>query len=280
MLGAGALLASYSRDNEREADALGMEYMVQTGYGPDGFVGLMDMLKSMSKHKPNTMELMFATHPMSDERYQTAVQMTQIDYRSYKNRPVYRDRYMDNTARLRKIKGAIDEMQNGEKEMVRKKFVTAEAHFRKALEITPNDYAGLTMMSKCLLAQKKMKGAQQYADRAKQVYPNEAQAYHLAGFARIQQRKFDAAYEDFKSYVRLLPGNPNTNFLRLYVGRDAQLPCGRRGVSPISPSCPTRPARQACLSTAGSMGIHKKAIRIWSAMRLLSEGSWSNFSAP
>ena len=32
-IGAGALLASYSRDNERQADALGMEYMVKTGYG-------------------------------------------------------------------------------------------------------------------------------------------------------------------------------------------------------------------------------------------------------
>ena len=31
-LGASALLSSYSRDNEREADALGQEYMVRAGY--------------------------------------------------------------------------------------------------------------------------------------------------------------------------------------------------------------------------------------------------------
>ena len=30
----GALLASYSRDNERQADGLGMEYMACAGYGP------------------------------------------------------------------------------------------------------------------------------------------------------------------------------------------------------------------------------------------------------
>jgi len=216
MLGAGALLASYSRDNEREADALGMEYMVQAGYGSDGFVGLMDMLKSMSKHKPNAIELMFSTHPMSDERHQTAVQRAQTGYKSYKN-PVYRERYMDNTARLRQIKGAIDEMQNGEKKMARKKFGDAEAHFRRALEIAPDDYAGLAMMSKCLLVQKKMSDAQHYADRAKQIYPNEAQAYHLAGFAKIQQSKFDAAYEDFNNYERLLPGNPNTIFFKGYT---------------------------------------------------------------
>jgi predicted Zn-dependent protease len=51
-IGAGALLASYSRDNEREADGLGMEYMVKAGYSPNGMVGLMEMLQSLSKSKP------------------------------------------------------------------------------------------------------------------------------------------------------------------------------------------------------------------------------------
>ena len=31
-IGSSALLASYSRDNERQADALGMEYMTRAGY--------------------------------------------------------------------------------------------------------------------------------------------------------------------------------------------------------------------------------------------------------
>jgi predicted Zn-dependent protease len=72
-IAAGALLAKYSRDNEREADSLGMRYMVQSNYSPEGMVGLMDILRSMSKEKPNAIEMMFATHPMSDERYQTVV---------------------------------------------------------------------------------------------------------------------------------------------------------------------------------------------------------------
>ena len=42
MVGAGALLASYSRDNEREADALGMEYMFRARYNPKGMIGLME----------------------------------------------------------------------------------------------------------------------------------------------------------------------------------------------------------------------------------------------
>ena len=62
-IGAGALLASYSRDNERQADSLGMEYMVRSGYSSQGMVGLMEMLQSTGKHQPSAIELMFATHP-------------------------------------------------------------------------------------------------------------------------------------------------------------------------------------------------------------------------
>jgi len=214
MLGAGALLASYSRDNEREADDLGLEYMVKTGYNAEGFVGLMDMLRSQSKHKPNAFELMFATHPMSDERYHTAVDAVHSQYRSSKNKPLYRERYMDNTAKLRAIKGAIEAMQKGEKEMAKKNYAEAETYFKKALKQAPNDYAGLLMMSKCLLAQKKNDQAKEYAEKAKKVYPQEAQACHLAGFAKIRLKDFDSAYQEFVHYDKMLSGNPNTLFYK------------------------------------------------------------------
>jgi predicted Zn-dependent protease len=216
MLGAGALLASYSRDNEREADSLGMEYMVRTEYTPQGMVGLMDMLRKMSKRKPSAIELMFATHPMSDERYRTAVQESQTKHASAKDFPTHRERYMDNTATLRTLKSAIEELQNGEGALVQKKYGDAETHFRKALKQAPNDYAGLVMMSKCQLLQKKHREAQRYAESATHVYPQEAQAYHLLGFAEIALKDFDSAHEAFSTYEKLLPGNPNTIFFRGY----------------------------------------------------------------
>ncbi len=222
MIGAGALLASYSRDNEREADALGMEYMVRTGYSPEGMIGLMDMLRSLSKDKPSTIELMFATHPMSDERYRTAVERSQSEYKSAENLPLYRERYMDNTAKLRTLKGAIEEMQKGEKLMMQKRLDDAEAHYRKALKLAPNDYAGLAMMSTCQLVRKKYKRGIAFAEEAQRVYPQEAQAYHLSGFAKIQTRDFEGAYQEFIVYEKLLPGNPNTIFLKGYAQEGMQ----------------------------------------------------------
>ena len=215
--GAGALLASYSRDNEREADALGMEYMVRAGYSSQGMVGLMDVLRSMGKHKPSAIELMFSTHPMSDERYRTAVETADIKYKSAKSKPMYRERYMDNTANLRSQKGAIDEMQKGQKELAAKNFSAADAHLRKAIKLAPNDYTALVMISKSQLVQKKWTVGRQYAEMAQKVYPAEAQAYHLSGFAKIQMKDFEGALEEFSSYDKKLPGNPNITFFKGYA---------------------------------------------------------------
>jgi predicted Zn-dependent protease len=216
-IGAGALLASYSRDNERQADALGMEYMVKSGYSSGGMVGLMEMLNSLGNHKPSAIELMFATHPMSAERFQTVVQSAATEYKSAKGLPVYRERYMDNTARLRAQKDAIEAMQKGDSALAQKKYTDAEGHYRKALKAAPEDYTALVLMSKTQLMQKKWAVGRQYAEMAQKAYPQEAQAYHLSGFARIQLKDFEGALEEFNSYDRVLAGNPNTLFFKGYA---------------------------------------------------------------
>src|SRR5512139_3270171 len=71
-IASGALLARYSRDDERQADALALEYLVRAGYHPDGLLELMDVLRKLEREKPSALEQMFASHPMSEERYRTA----------------------------------------------------------------------------------------------------------------------------------------------------------------------------------------------------------------
>jgi predicted Zn-dependent protease len=215
-IGAGALLASYSRDNEREADALGMKYMVGAGYGSEGFVGLMEMLNSMSKHKSTSVDLLFATHPMSQERYDTALQMANTQYTSALNGPLYRERYMDNTARLRAQKGAIQEIEKGQSQLAKRQYDAATVHFQRALKKAPNDYVALCLISKTKLIQKEYAAGRQYAEMAQKAYSQEAQAYHLSGFSKIQLKDFEGAYREFDTYDRLLPGNPNITFFKGY----------------------------------------------------------------
>ena len=219
-IGAGALLASYSRDNEREADDLGLRYMAAAGYDPRGFVGLMEMLRNLNQQKPNAVQTLFSTHPMSEERYQDALDAVRTRY-PRSSGALYRERYMDQTAGLRRIQGAVEAMQNGEKEMARESFDNAADQFQKALGIAPRDYVANLMMAKCRFAQKRFEEAQRYAVAAQQIYPGEAQSYLVSGFARLQNARFDAALRDIEAYDVRLPNDPNTLFRKGYIQEKA-----------------------------------------------------------
>jgi len=219
-IGAGALLASYSRDNEREADDLGLRYMAAAGYDPRGFVGLMEMLRNLNQQKPNTVQTLFSTHPMSEERYQDALDAVRTRY-PRSSGALYRERYMDQTAGVRRIQGAVEAMQNGEKEMARESFDNAADQFQQALGIAPRDYAANLMMAKCRFAQKRFEEAERHAVAAQQVYPGEAQSYLVSSFARLQSRRFDAALRDIEAYDVRLPNDPNTLFRKGYIQEKA-----------------------------------------------------------
>ncbi len=217
MLGASALLATYSRANEREADALGMEYLVQSGYSPKGMVGLMEMLNSLHKGKSSAAQTLFSTHPMSTERLTTAQREATGRYQTANSLPLHRDRYMDRIARLRRIKPAIEQMQKAEGALAKKKFDEAEKGLVSALRQVPNDYTGLMLLAKCNVAQKDYAQALRYAEKARKVYPQEAQSHLFAGYNRLKLKKFDRAYKDFQSYDKILPGNPVSTFFKGYA---------------------------------------------------------------
>jgi beta-barrel assembly-enhancing protease len=214
MVGAGLLLARYSRDDEREADALGIDYMVKAGHGPGGFVDLMTVLVNLSSRDPNVIELMFSTHPMSRERHEQAVARASERYASQAGLPMGREAYMDHTARVRAIKPAIEQMQKGDRLMMQNRYAQAETHYGSALKLASDDYAALVMMAKCMLAQDKPRDAERYAALAMKANPGEAQAHQVAGLARGALGQHDAALAQFEAYDGMLPGNPNLAYFK------------------------------------------------------------------
>ncbi|MGB4063654.1 MAG: M48 family metalloprotease [Azonexus sp.] len=213
-LGASVLLSSYSRDNEREADALGQEYMVRAGFPASGMVGLQQLLVEQQKESPGMLQTMFSTHPMSSERRDSAKQLAESKYAASNKRDAGRERFMDSTASLRRIKPTIDACQKGEVAMAGKEYGRAEERFRAALKATPRDYAANVLMAKCLSAQDKDAQALEFAQTATRVYPQEAQAHKLVGVLALGQKDPGAAFEHLDRYDRLLPGDAGVTFLK------------------------------------------------------------------
>lgn len=213
-VGASALLSSYSRDNEREADALGQDYMVRAGYPASGMTGLHGLLVAQQQEQPSLLQTMFSSHPMSGERMETARRLASTQYAASLKANPQRERYMDNTAGLRRLKPAIDACKNGEAAMAGKKLPEAERQFGLALKAAPQDYAANVLMARCLAAQDKSAEAKRYAEAARTIYPQEAQAHKLVGVMQLQGRDPAAAFQAFDRFDRLLPGDPGIAFLK------------------------------------------------------------------
>src|SRR6267142_225922 len=58
----------FSRDAEREADFLGLQYMYKAGYDPNSYVTFFERIQADEKRRPGTTPKVFSTHPPTPER--------------------------------------------------------------------------------------------------------------------------------------------------------------------------------------------------------------------
>jgi predicted Zn-dependent protease len=65
---AGGLLAVHNREEEREADFLGLHTMNKAGFNPQGMVTMFQKIQKVGERDSNLLGLIFADHPAVDER--------------------------------------------------------------------------------------------------------------------------------------------------------------------------------------------------------------------
>jgi beta-barrel assembly-enhancing protease len=62
----------FSRNAEREADFLGLQYMYKAGYDPNAFVTFFERIQADEKRRPGTIPKVFSTHPPTPDRIEAA----------------------------------------------------------------------------------------------------------------------------------------------------------------------------------------------------------------
>jgi predicted Zn-dependent protease len=76
----------FSRDAEREADFLGLQYMYKAGYDPNAYITFFERIQADEKRRPGTIPRVFSTHPPTPERIENAQKEI---VRILPNRPQY-----------------------------------------------------------------------------------------------------------------------------------------------------------------------------------------------
>jgi beta-barrel assembly-enhancing protease len=62
----------FSRDAEREADFLGLQYMYKAGYDPNSYVTFFERIQADEKRRAGTIPKVFSTHPPTPDRIEAA----------------------------------------------------------------------------------------------------------------------------------------------------------------------------------------------------------------
>jgi len=95
----------FSRDNEREADFLGLQYMYKAGYDPNAFVSFFEKIEAEERRHPGSIPKVFSTHPPTPERVQKAQEeITTI-------LPT-RDEYIVSTSEFDVVKTRLNKIEN------------------------------------------------------------------------------------------------------------------------------------------------------------------------
>ncbi|HKS06449.1 MAG TPA: M48 family metallopeptidase [Gemmatimonadaceae bacterium] len=74
-VGGSLAFAKFSRDDERQADAEGVKNLVAAKINPNGIPEMFQILLEARKSSPGTLDAMFATHPLEEERVANARRM-------------------------------------------------------------------------------------------------------------------------------------------------------------------------------------------------------------
>jgi len=103
-LGVGMLFLSFSRDNERQADALGVEYAVRAGYDGKELAGFFETLERMNPGSDRSgLPGWFSTHPSPEDR----VAAVRREAGEWQKRLGIKDLKVNREAYLRQIDGLV-----------------------------------------------------------------------------------------------------------------------------------------------------------------------------
>jgi len=203
---AQAGLAKYGRSAELESDHYGMQYMSSAGYDPQGAVELQETFVRLSEGRESDwLSGLFASHPPSQER----VQANKKTAGSLPQGGVRGEREFQAAMRkTRAAKPAYDAYDEGRKALAEDNIDEALAKADKALDLFPEEANFHSLRGDIRLLQENNEWAATNYSRAIQ-RRDSFFYYHLQrGLARKKMGQTDSAASDLERSIELLPTAP------------------------------------------------------------------------
>ena len=106
-LGINLELMGITRESEREADQLGIQYLWNAGYDPNAFVSFFEKMQADEKSKPGRLAGWFRTHPSTTNRIVAA-----LDEQRFLPE---KDNYLLNSSEFDRVRARLQSIDNAQK---------------------------------------------------------------------------------------------------------------------------------------------------------------------
>jgi predicted Zn-dependent protease len=200
----------FSREQEREADWLGIDYMVKAGYNPEGAVRLQEYFFSELEggRNPMFLEGILRTHPVSKERLANARAYIAKRYPNTVKNPNFTFNetiFLQKTTRLRKVQKAYDLADEGDKLLKEKRYSEALAKYRAAAAREPEQAPFPSSIGRVHLIGKEYAAAESSLRRASRLDDEFFEPHLLLGAMHYQKKEYRSAIPELSRSMDLLP---------------------------------------------------------------------------
>jgi predicted Zn-dependent protease len=225
ILASNLVLMKYSRDQERQSDELGMEYMARAGYNPEGMVQTMKILMGAHDREPSAVEGLFMSHPLTSERVNAAERMAARQAQSLMTPERLRAApFARTTAHLREVGPAYAKMDQGREALSDGRDAEAVNLMAEACRMAPGEAQIWVMRAAAEAKVGDTESGFSSAQKALELYPDLYQARVTAGILAFELGKGAESLDHLQTAERLVPGQPAVMF---FIGRNYET-AGRR----------------------------------------------------
>lgn len=203
-LGVQAAYSGQGRKHEREADKVGLAYMVDAGYDPREAPRTFAKLHELFGDPPPLETFFYGSHPSNVERSKYLTELYTSKYASeIEGKPLISntEEYKRRTRRIVIAVGKLD--------FKLKRFNTCKAMMEKALRADDKDPVPHFYIGRVALDQGDHKGAIDHLEKAIEMKRDYAEAYRELGTAHYMAGEPKQAIAAYERYLKLAPDAPD-----------------------------------------------------------------------
>jgi len=222
-IGSSLLLLKYSREQELQADRLGVKYMAALGYDPYEAIRAHDRLKvavdgylkrmGRKAGGNDLLSTILSTHPREEVRKEEMLDMIRRlpPYR-IEGDGRHRKRFLSAIEELRRINRIYFVYDRAVLLYNEDKLAEAEKELRRAISMNSRQAPFYNLYGMIRLKEERYSEAKEYFEEALKRDGGYQPAFYGLGMADLGLRRYGSAVERFTESLRLYPGHPGSNF--------------------------------------------------------------------